>query len=282
MAKEDLYLNLLKKCLTGTVYEEGRWKVPRSPTKRLVSRLLRKLLVGSNEFDLNRRAMGEDWPVIGFTMIGERRLDNIRTCIERVLDDKVPGDFVECGVWRGGGSIFAKAVLAVHGSNRIVWLADSFEGMPKLTSEMDKVDADYSAVDYLVVSLDQVRENFRKFDLLDDKVRFIKGWFANSLPSAPIDKIAVLRLDGDHYSSTMDALNALHSKLSAGGYLIVDDYNSFEGCKRAVTEFRERHGITSEIVPIDKLAIYWRHESHVAPKSVADGPTQPAPSSPPI
>ena len=190
-------------------------------------------------------------------MVGYPGLDNIRACIETVITDKVPGDFVECGVWRGGSSIFAKGVFKAYGvTDRKVWLADSFEGMPVQT-QADKVDPDLSAGIW-AVSREDVENNFRRFDLLDNNIRFVKGWFSKSLPTAPIDQIAILRLDGDYYSSTMDALTSLHSKLSRGGFVIVDDYGWYAGCKAAVTEFRAAHGITSELIQIDDVAVYWR------------------------
>ena len=130
--------------------------------------------------------------------------------------------------------------------------------MPVPKIEVDKIDEDHSLLQYLAVSREDVENNFRRFDLFDDNVRFVKGWFSESLPKAPIQQIAVLRLDGDHYSSTMDALNSLHSKLSRGGYVIIDDYTLFAGCRAAVTEFRAAHGITSELIPIDEWSVHWR------------------------
>jgi O-methyltransferase len=266
----SLYLDLLKKTLTGSAYDESAWLMlePRklhgvydwireAVFKALGRRSL--LLVRVRPYDGDRREIGMDWPMIGFTMVGHRRLDNIRTCIEMAITDEVPGDFVECGVWRGGASMFAKGVLKAYGvTDRKVWLADSFEGMPVLKTEADKVDWNLSNKRYLAVSREDVEKNFRRLDLLDDNVRFVKGWFSESLPTAPIQQIAILRLDGDHYSSTMDALNSLHSKLSKGGFVIIDDYGSWVGCKAAVTEFRAAHGITSELIPIDSSGVYWR------------------------
>jgi hypothetical protein len=204
---------------------------------------------------------GDDWPLLGYTMIGEKRLDNIFQCIQDVEMDQVPGDFMECGVWRGGASIFAKGVFRALGvRRRRVWLADSFEGMPRLVEESDKVDADHSLFNELSVSLEHVRENFQRFGLLDEDVLFIKGWFSDTLPTAPIDHLAVLRLDADHYTSTMDALNALYDKVSPGGYIIVDDYKTFVGCRNAITEFRSRHGVKEVIKDIDSQGVYWRRD----------------------
>jgi O-methyltransferase len=271
----SLYLDLLKKTLTGSIYDESAWWVvePRMAKqkdflgvygwiKATIIQALRKkslLLVRTRPYDPARREGGNDWPMVGFTMVGHRRLDNIRACIESVIANKISGDFVECGVWRGGSAIFAKAVFKVYGvTDRKVWLADSFEGMPALETAADSVDADLSWMGYLAVSQEDVEHNFRRFDLFDDGVRFIKGWFSESLPGAPIEQIAILRLDGDHYSSTMDALTSLHGKLSKGGFVIVDDYVHYAGCRAAVTEFRAAHGITSKLIPIDDWAVYWR------------------------
>lgn len=107
-------------------------------------------------------------------------------------------------------------------------------------------------------SLDCVQSNFARFGLLDDQVVFLKGWFSDTLPDAGIDNIAVLRLDGDTYESTMDALEHLYAKVSDGGYCIIDDYWSFDDCKRAVDEYRANHGIRSELVRIDGLSCYWK------------------------
>lgn len=264
------YLDLLKKTLTASVYDESAWSVLEAGGRRglfgrtkavLIKLLGRKslLLVNARPYDRARRNNGEDWPMFGFTMVGHQRLDNIRTCIETTLAEGIPGDIVECGVWRGGCAIFARAVLQIHGvADRKIWLADSFEGMPALVSDADKIDRDLSALRYLSVSQREVENNFRRFDLLDAQVGFVKGWFSESLPAAPIGQIAVLRLDGDHHSSTMDALNGLYGRVSKGGFVIVDDYHTYAGCKAAVTEFREAHGITSELTPIDDMAVYWR------------------------
>jgi hypothetical protein len=163
-----------------------------------------------------------------------------------------------------------RAILKAHGvTNRTVWVADSFEGLPALTGK-DTAYKDDSSVDVaalneggpmqlaLAVSLDRVKENFTKFDLLDNQVRFLKGWFRDTLPAAPIKKLSILRLDGDLYQSTMDALNALYSKVSRGGYVIVDDYNCWPHCKQAVDDFRKAHGIREEIIKIDEFAVFWK------------------------
>jgi hypothetical protein len=143
--------------------------------------------------------------------------------------------------------------------NRNVWVADSFEGLP-IPSRPEDAGYDFSAtkVPILAVSLEEVQENFRRYDLLDDKVKFLRGWFRDTLHVAPIKELSLLRLDGDLYESTMDALNALYDKVLPGGFIIVDDFNDFEPCRRAVLEFRVQHGIKDPIEVIDWTGVYWR------------------------
>jgi O-methyltransferase len=154
-----------------------------------------------------------------------------------------------------------RALLTTHNvRDRVVWCADSFEGMP-VPNAADKLissRSDFSDRRYLTVSLEQVRNNFARFGLLDEQVRFLKGWFRDTLPNVPIERLALLRLDGDLYESTRDALINLYEKVSPGGYVIVDDYNSWEGCRAAVDEFREQRGISANITWIDSQAILWK------------------------
>ena len=215
----------------------------------------------TEQFDESSREGGSDWPLVGFTMVGMKRLDNVQFCIENVLTNNVQGDFVETGVWRGGSSILAKAIFRYHGANnRIVWCCDSFAGMPTPDSKDLSLDpnSDFSDRSYLAVSEEQVANNFKKFGLFNENVRFVKGWFKDTLPTAPIRDIAVLRLDGDLYESTMDALTHLYDKVSNGGYVILDDYNWWPGCREAVNDFRNSRGIESPLQEIDDAAVFWQ------------------------
>jgi O-methyltransferase len=109
-----------------------------------------------------------------------------------------------------------------------------------------------------VAPFEAARHNFERFDLLDDQVVFLKGWFKDTFPKAPIERLAVLRVDADLYASTMDALTLLHAKVSPGGYVIVDDYGALASAAQAVTDFRAKEGITAEIHKIDWTGIYWQ------------------------
>jgi hypothetical protein len=246
----DLYLDLLKRSLLGLIDEDASNLYPDA--------IGRPSPVAPH--DHQRRVIGQDWPTHAPTMIGEARLDNIRFCIEQALADQVPGDVIETGVWRGGATIFMRAVLKSHQvADRRVWVADSFEGLPAPNVAKYPQDKGMNLEGYkeLAVSLEDVKANFARYGLLDDQVQFLKGWFKDSLPDAPIARLAVMRLDGDLYESTMDALVNLYGRLSVGGFVIIDDYQ-VPACRQAVQDFRNREDITDPIVQIDWAGVYWR------------------------
>jgi hypothetical protein len=193
-------------------------------------------------------------------MLSLDRLDNVQRCIETVLREDIPGDVIETGVMRGGTVILMRAILKAYGvRNRVVWAADSFAGLPAPNTEKypDDEGAAWHLRPLTEVALDDVKRNFERYGLLDGQVRFLKGWFKDTLANAPIERLSVLRLDGDLYESTMDALGPLYPKLSPGGFLIVDDYN-LPACKKAVHDFRQAHAVSEPIVPIDGAGVYWR------------------------
>lgn len=246
----NLYLDLLEKTLTGIILQDSGYLPTWTPSRP----------DGYNE---EYRTMGLDWPVHAHTMIGLRRLRHLRECVSSVLKDKVPGDFIETGVWRGGACIYMRALLAVRGiTDRKVWVADSFEGLPAPNAAKYPADVNdrLHTVEMLAVSLEEVQSNFQQYNLLDDQVVFLKGFFEHTLESAPIQKLAILRLDGDMYQSTTESFEALYDKVSAGGYVIVDDY-SLKNCRSAVDDFRSRRNITDAIQSIDGNASFWRKAS---------------------
>jgi O-methyltransferase len=210
-------------------------------------------------------AVGQTNRATGETMMGLGALDNLHACLDDVVADGIPGDVMEAGVWRGGGCIFMRAHLLVHGeTDRKVWVADSFEGLPKPSGrfEADAKDTLWQS-EYLAVSEEAVRDNFRKYDLLDDQVVFLKGFFSDTMPTAPVERLALLRLDGDMYESTYVVLKHLYDRLSPGGYVIVDDYGMLEGCDKAVHDFRTEHDVGEELKIIGSvsgrpLGAYWR------------------------
>jgi O-methyltransferase len=188
-------------------------------------------------------------------------MDNLETCLLDVIANGVEGDVAETGVWRGGATIFMSAVLALFDSGaRSVWVADSFEGLPRPDPAAYPADAHdmHWTHKELAVSRAEVEANFDRYGLLNDRVRFHGGWFRDSLPGAPIGKLAVLRLDGDMYESTAVALRALCSKVQPGGYVIVDDYHALAGCRQAVDDYRADHGVSAPLQPIDWTGVMWQ------------------------
>ena len=238
-----LYLDLIEACLINTIYED----VAQDPWS-------------GKEFNSEKRDGGLDWPSQAHTMIGRKRMANVRELVETVIADGVPGDLIETGVWRGGACIYMRAILKAHNEmGRTVFVADSFEGLPDPDPEKYPADADdkHSSFEALVISLEEVRENFAKYGLLDDQVVFLKGWFKDTLPTLTTQRFSLLRLDGDMYESTMDALTNLYDKLSPGGFIIIDDY-ALSGCYKAVTDFRALRDVREQLVDIDGMGSYWR------------------------
>ena len=274
------YLDLLKKCLTRSIFESY---AAAPVTAELMASIAGYgwIVVEPVPVDLDRRAQGKDWPADAETMVGLARLDNLEHCVASIVRDQVPGDLIEAGVWRGGSTIFMRAALEAFGDrHRRVWVADSFRGLPK--PEVPGGDAADEAwlAGNLAVGVEEVRANFEKYGLLDDRVQFLEGWFADTLPVAPIEQLALVRLDGDLYESTMQTLTALYPKLSPGGYLVVDDYGAVPQCRRAVEDFRRSHGVSEPIHEIDWTGVYWRRAA--SGTSIGAKPAPPPAAVPPV
>ena len=245
-----LYLNLLKRSLTNTLF------------------LTEPDIDSANQMDYALDFVHHyiDGPAV--SMLPLARFDNLQACVLDVLQTGVPGDLIETGVWRGGAVIFMRAVLKVYGiQDRKVWVADSFEGLPEPDAEKFPTEAKFHNTSLMKVEyqrfaadIESVRRNFAAYEMLDGQVEFLKGWFRDTLPKAPIDQLAVMRLDGDYYESTMDALKYLYDKLSIGGYVIIDDYgqDTWTNCREAVDEFRIGRNICDPLIRVDSTCHYWR------------------------
>lgn len=234
----------MQKCLTNTIYEDtpqDEWS--------------------GGKYDAGLRDRGLDWPSMAHTMIGSQRMTNLRTITEHVITQDIPGDMIETGVWRGGACIFMRAILKAYGvTDRVVWCADSFEGLPEPDPERFPQDAGdvHHTYEPLSVSFEDVQANFAKYGLLDEQVKFLKGWFKDTLPGAPIERLSILRLDGDMYESTAEGFKYLYDKVAPAGFIIVDDYGALGGCKAATTDFRNERGITDPIQNIDGIGVFWQ------------------------
>ncbi|MBV6633838.1 MAG: TylF/MycF family methyltransferase [Alphaproteobacteria bacterium] len=240
----SLYINLLLRTVANTIYRD-RPQVDNPDV----------------QFDMTARANGVDWPSVAHTMIGIKRLNSLRALCEQAIQENIPGNFMETGVWRGGACILMRGILAAYGdTERKVIVADSFEGLPAPNAEQFPHDAGgtYHEFDELKISMKTVASNFARYGLLDDQVVFLPGWFSDTLPKMRDQQFAVLRLDGDMYESTIVALDNLYDGLSPGGFIIIDDYGNIPECKKATDDFRATHGIDAELHQADWTGVWWR------------------------
>jgi Macrocin-O-methyltransferase (TylF) len=248
MLKADLarmreaYLALMRDSLIGRLNEDPPLPACKVPGYQ-------------NEF----RENGWDWPSRAPSMIGAKRMNNVYSECERLIKTGVPGDFMEAGVWRGGACIMMRAVLeAYRVLDRKVIAADSFAGPPPPSEGIAADEGAYlHTYKDFAVSLEDVKAAFGRYRLLDEQVVFLEGLFRDTLPTAPTSALALLRLDGDTYESTMDGLVNLYHKVSPGGTLIVDDYYLFKAQREAVDEFRSAHHVIDPIIQIDNFGGYW-------------------------
>lgn len=239
-----LYLDLLKRALNNYLYLGGR-----DPFDDYFP-------LAGDRYDRDAFQWRIPECCIPHTVLMERRFDRLEELIVDVVERSVPGDLIEAGAWRGGATIYMRGLLrALSVPDRIVWVADSFEGIPhSVRKERDVVD-DWK--DRWIASYESVRATFARYGLLDAQVRFIKGRFGRSLCEAPLTELAIVRIDADSYESTLAALEELYPKISVGGYVYVDDWH-LTGCREAVHKYRDEHGIDE---PIDEhVDAVWRVE----------------------
>jgi O-methyltransferase len=243
----DLYIDLMERAVTGQLFKE-------SARERRWANLWQRV----RHPYLTRRHGAFTWPLRAHTMLRNSRLRNLRDAVEATLRENIPGDYIETGVWRGGACIYMRAILKAHAvKNRKVYCADSFEGLPKGTHRNDSGDRLYKFSE-LAISEEQVRQNFAVYGLLDEQVVFLRGWFRDTLPKLDDERFAVIRLDGDMYESTHDALENLYPRLSPGGFVIIDDYPGIGGCRRAVHDYLDAHSLKPDMKLVDAGCAWWR------------------------
>jgi hypothetical protein len=182
----NMYLETIKSYVTAVVFNDAEKTV--QPGKQISLGPLNK----------EYRKNGNDWTYLGDTMTGWARIDNVRDLLHDVFKNNVIGDYIETGVWRGGSSIFARAVITSAGeTDRVSYVCDSFAGLPPGDRALDKADADWDNWPYLEIPVEVVVDNFQKYGLLDSNVVFAKGFFNETmLPlSKEIKHLSVMRLD---------------------------------------------------------------------------------------
>lgn len=246
-------VEILKRALTDTIYNEAIREVFFNGSLSVEQEDI-ILASGIDNSDIKDGYVN---PERAETMIGMPRLNNFQECVENAIKNNIEGDIIETGVFRGGACILAAFVIKELNSDKKIYVADSFDGLPKPDSDYPADANDpHHTIEFLKVDIEKVKGNFEKYKLLNDSVCFIKGFFKESLKKVPFKRLSVLRLDGDMYSSTYEALTSLYSKVSIGGYIIVDDYY-LPACKQAITDFRTEKNITDTIERIDWTGVYW-------------------------
>jgi len=200
--------------------------------------------------------------VLPFTMTSPERILALRDAVRHVCRHEIPGDIVECGVWRGGSMMAAALTLLECGARRRLHLFDTFAGMPPPAA----VDRDFSGVlaaerlaaedplaghTWCHSPLADVRANLLSTGYPAERVRFVAGRVEETLPGEAPEQIAILRLDTDWYESTRHELEHLYPRLAVGGVLIIDDYGHWQGARRAVDEYLAATGARLFLTRID-------------------------------
>lgn len=217
---------------------------------------------------------------LSITMLSAERMANVRDLAFLVLKNGIVGDFVETGVWLGGASIISRAVAVITNSTDCHhnWLFDSFAGLPPKNDNDIKAEQEGTVKNHPRHEMDpagsyaigdngveRVQGNFKTVfgqgDSTLQNIRFVKGFFVDTVFKAPVKQIAVLRLDGDMYSSTMDVLTAFYDKVTPGGYVIIDDYGWWPQCKLAIHDFFDKGlkmDVASLLKEIDGVGFYFQ------------------------
>lgn len=198
-----------------------------------------------------------------YTMLSRQRLIALERSVQSMVRGRVVGDIVECGTAAGGSAALMALWLKRLGSDKTVYVFDTFEGLPPPTSD----DPDYEkACQYTGRcrgELDEVKDLFQQLGVLDRAV-FIKGDFRDTLPGCGINRIALLHLDGDWYASTKVCLTYFYDRVEPGGVVHVDDYGAWQGCRKAVDEFFAVRGVVPAMRAVD-------YTGRVITKGVSNG-----------
>jgi len=217
-----------------------------------------------NHYDLKNAQWKIDPVSKPLSLLTKNQLDLIEKIAVALEQRKVPGDFIEAGIWRGGAVILMRALIdAYEMQGRRVFAADSFAGIPRnVKGRDDPVDL---WKDRWIAPLDEVRHNIARFGLLDDRVVFVPGFFADSLKTLSGERFSLVRLDSDSYDSVETSLEYLYPLLSRGGVIILDDWH-LDGCKAAVADYRKRYGIDDKIYVFDGNAYWTKRQEYALPK----------------
>ena len=201
----------------------------------------------------------------GFTMTSAERVWTLLEAVRYLEDQRIPGDFVECGVWRGG-SVMAMALklLQRNSTSRNIWLYDTYAGMTPPTAEDVEASSGIDAQTLLdttapgdgnnvwcIAGIEDVKFNVESTGYPKERFIYVVGDVTETLSTRVPESIALLRLDTDWYASTRESLEVLYSRLAPGGVCILDDYGHWSGARQAVDEYFAKHGPRPFMQPID-------------------------------
>jgi hypothetical protein len=191
-----------------------------------------------------------------YTMTNKERVSSLIEKVNHINFYNIEGNMVECGVWKCGMLGVMSIANRTSGIQRGIFGFDSFQGLPKSNIDIDGKESN-GWEGKLAVSMTEAETNLLKMGCTD--VQLFKGFFENSIPEkkSNLGKIAILRLDGDWYSSTMTCLNELYDLIMPGGFIIIDDYGHWQGCKTAVDKFRKNRNISGELFQTDYTEFWW-------------------------
>jgi O-methyltransferase len=211
--------------------------------------LIRKI---QNRYDERRIAK----LVLPHTLAGLERVQNLYRLAQRIEGEGIPGDVVECGVYNGGTAAVLARVATHSNLDRTVWLFDSFQGMPK-TTEVDGEQA-RAYVGEVRGSADQVRNLLRRAGADLSRVRIVEGLFQDTFPTVEVPRIALLNIDADWYESVKLCLEEFYDHVVPGGFVSLDDYGHWPGCKLAVDEFFQGRGLSYQLRAVDYTARWFQ------------------------
>jgi len=216
--------------------------------------------------DIDSNFIEEYKMIEAYTATSIERVYALKNAITYIIKNKIKGDFVECGVWKGGSCmLMAKTLVNQEEKERKIWMYDTFDGMTEPTDDDCEIETNVSGSDLLkntpkntdkfnmwaYAPLEMVKKNMKKTMFPEERIHFIEGKVENTLSKIKPQNIALLRLDTDWYESTKYELEQLYPLLSIGGVLIVDDYGHFSGAKKAVDEYFSKTNVTPLMNRID-------------------------------
>jgi O-methyltransferase len=194
--------------------------------------------------------------VLPYTMVGLDRLRKLDELARAIDQDAIKGDIVECGTCNGGSGAILARVACRSPHERHTWLLDSFAGLPAAGEKDGPFAAEYTGL--CCGRMERVREVLERMAVPKEAVTLVPGWFQESLPHLPVERIALLHIDADWYDSVLTVLQHLYDKVVPGGYVVFDDFGYWEGCRRACEEFLAARGINVALTIIDGIGAYFR------------------------